>query len=209
MGSVNILSSNLIPLFDRNGVIFLFFLIAITDAGLPIPIPYDLVILLGGQRGLPLWQVILAVVGGAVLGNSVLYFLARIFGYRFLEKYERFFSLSHRTHKRMEGWFSKFGPLVVVFARLVPGLRFAGSFVSGLLRLSYGRAFLPSMILASFLWAVSYYYLGRVIGEEIFRFLRFSFHFGVLSILPIALILSIIILVVIRARAQKNASNSF
>lgn len=195
--------SDLVLLFDQHGILFLFLLIAVTDAGVPIPIPYDLVILLGGHRGLPLWQVVVAVVPGTVIGNSILYFLARTFGYKLLEKYERFFFLTHPTHERMEGWFLRFGPIVVVLARLVPGFRFAASFVSGLMRLPYKGAFLPSLVLASFLWAISYYYLGRVIGERVFYLLKFGYHFSPLSFTPITIILLIGFFVVFRIWVQK------
>lgn len=186
--------------FDQYGLIFLFFLIALTDAGIPIPLPYDLVILFTGYRGLPLWQVVVAVVPGAVLGNSILYFLAHTFGYRFLEKYERFFRMTHKVHKKIEHWFSKFGAGVLVITRLIPGLRFAGSFICGLFRLPYKKAFLPAMILASSIWSVAYYYLGMVFGEGLSYLWRFGTSFKFLSFAPLAILILIVTTVVIRAR---------
>lgn len=196
---------NPISLFDQYGVFFLFFLIAATDAGLPIPIPYDLVIMWSGYRSLPLWQVILAVVSGSVVGTSVLYFLAHNFGYQFLEKNEKILFLTHRLHKKAESWFSRFGFLFVAVARLLPGLRFAGSFIAGVLRLPYKKSFLPTMIFASSLWAIVYYYLGKAVGEGIVYLLTVGLQFKFFSLLPIIIILSVVFTVILRSKKRGQA----
>lgn len=196
---------NPVSLFDQYGALFLFFLIAVTDAGMPIPIPYDLVIMWSGYRSLPLWQVILAVMSGAVVGNSILYFLAHTFGYQFLEKNEKFFFLTQRFHKKVEGWFSRFGFVFVAVARLLPGFRFAGSFVAGVLRLPYKKSFLPTMIFASSLWAIIYYYIGKAVGDGIVYFLTVGSQFKIFSLLPIAIILSVALTVILKSKKGSSA----
>lgn len=202
---------NIIPLFDFYGIFFLFFLIAATDAGLPIPIPYDLVIMLSGQRALPLWKVVVAVTSGAVVGNSILYYLARTFGYRFLANHERFFFLTSVHHQKAETWFLKFGSLFVIAARLVPGLRFSGSFLSGVLRLPFKKTFLPTMIVASSAWAITYYYFGKAVGAGVFWLLHLGWPFRFLAFLPMIVILSFVLGAILWAKRgrKKSESHSF
>jgi membrane protein DedA with SNARE-associated domain len=65
----------------QHGVLAAFAYLALEEAGLPIPVPGDFLMLALGARaregGIVLWQVIAAMEAGMVLGSSLLYVLAR------------------------------------------------------------------------------------------------------------------------------------
>lgn len=77
-------SSDVLLILDKHLYIVLFFLVLLVEAGLPIPIPYDILILFSGYRNLSLVNVTFAVVAGNVIGSSVLYFLSLRFGRPFI-----------------------------------------------------------------------------------------------------------------------------
>src|SRR5437870_4926394 len=111
----------------RNGVLAAFFYLAIEEAGVPIPIPGDFLMLTLGVRaregGIVLWQVIAAMEAGTVLGSTLLYLLARRGGRGVVERYGRFIGISPRQLDRAEAQLNRHGAMAVLLGRLFPGLR--------------------------------------------------------------------------------------
>jgi membrane protein DedA with SNARE-associated domain len=105
----------------------LFFLVALTEMVFP-PFPGDTVFfvaLVGVQAGgmstvLPL----VATLFGALAGFGVLYWLGRSRGRR-LFRAERTGLLALSSLEKVEGWFTRWGGLVVLFGRFVTGVRSA------------------------------------------------------------------------------------
>jgi membrane protein DedA with SNARE-associated domain len=68
-------------LLARHGVLAAFVYLAVEESGVPIPVPGDFLMLTLGARArdgaVVLWQVIVAMEAGTVLGSSLLYLLAR------------------------------------------------------------------------------------------------------------------------------------
>src|SRR3982074_3590709 len=84
----------------RNGVLAAFLYLAIEEAGVPIPVPGDFLMLTLGVRaregGISLGQVIAAREAGTVLGSSLLYLLARRGGRGVVERYGRFIGIGSK-----------------------------------------------------------------------------------------------------------------
>jgi membrane protein DedA with SNARE-associated domain len=156
-----------------NILVFLFFLVLLTEAGLPIPIPSDALILTAGYRQLPLPSVIVAVVLGNLIGSSILYRLSWRFGGGLEDKAIKFFRIPSRQREIAESWFRRWGKFAIIVARIIPGVRFATTFLAGSLKLPYKKVFLPYLSIGSLLWAVIYWSIGAIVGENI----QIIFHF--------------------------------
>src|SRR5947199_10386286 len=89
-----------------HGVLAAFVYLAVEEAGVPIPIPGDFLMLTLGVRaregGIVLWQVIAAMEAGTVLGSSLLYLLARRVERSVIERYGRFIGIKRQQLDRAE-----------------------------------------------------------------------------------------------------------
>src|SRR5690606_34910452 len=85
---------------------------------------------------------------GAVTGMLPWYFAGRLFGLervKFLaDRFGRFMAMNADEIDLAVGWFTRFGPIIVLFGRLVPLIRTLISIPAGLSRMS-----LPMFLLAS------------------------------------------------------------
>ncbi len=147
----------------------LFVMLTIEEAGIPIPIAGDYLIALAGARphqSLGYAAIIIGIASAAVLlGSSLLFAIARRQGRPLLEKYGKFILLEPHKVQRMEQWFSRYGPAVLIAGRLIPGLRIPTTVMAGLSTISY-RRFLLFNAIAAILWSGLYFWLGSVLGRE-------------------------------------------
>src|SRR5207245_1747289 len=113
------LTDALLNFFNVNQLPALFVLLLLEEAGIPIPIPGDTLILLAGtQAHTKLLResilVVLVSCSAAILGSSVLFGVMRKGGRPFLLKYGRYIRLSPERVERVERWLAKRGRLAIV-----------------------------------------------------------------------------------------------
>ena len=69
---------------DRHGLLAAFVVLLIEEAGVPVPVPGDVLMLILGVRArqgtVQLWEAIVVVELGTIIGSTVLYFAARLAG---------------------------------------------------------------------------------------------------------------------------------
>jgi len=171
--------------FNDYTPVILFFLVLIIEAGVPIPIPHDILLLVAGYRQVPLLHVLVAVVLGNLIGSSILYGLSWKFGSKLEDKAVRFFGIPTRQRAMAENWFRRWGKFAIIIARLVPGARFAVTFLAGSLKLPYARVFLPYLSIGSTLWVILYWNAGAMVEEYIHYLIQFISAW--LLLLPICL----------------------
>jgi len=127
---------------DQHGLLAAFVLILIEEAGVPIPVPGDILMLLLGVRArqglVPVWQAILVPEAATVLGAMLLYMVSARAGHGLVHRYGRFLHLSPTRLERAERCLRRHGPIAVVAGRLVPGLRIATALVCGVLAVPVG-----------------------------------------------------------------------
>jgi len=101
------------------------------------PIPSEVVLPLAGffvGRGdFAFWGALLAATTGATAGALVLYGLGRRGGRALVLRYGRWLRVGEEDLDRAEGWFAKYGDLVVLGARVVPFARSVVSIPVGIL----------------------------------------------------------------------------
>ena len=101
------------------------------------PIPSEVVLPLAGffvGRGdFAFWGALLAATVGATAGALVLYGLARRGGRALVLRYGRWLRVGEEDLDRAEGWFARYGDLVVLGVRVVPFARSVVSIPVGIL----------------------------------------------------------------------------
>jgi membrane protein DedA with SNARE-associated domain len=145
-------------------------LVAIEEAGVPLPISGDLIIAYSASSigrnpyawlalGIGFWIAVL-------LGSSFLFMLSRRWGNRLLMGTPgRLFYLTPERVKRVEGWFRRWGIWTVIFGRQVPGFRVAVTVVAGSFELSY-RLFITGVAISSAVWITMFMALGLLVGPR-------------------------------------------
>jgi len=169
MNALSTLSQAILNFMTVHQYSGLFFLLLLEEAGIPLPIPGDTLIVFVGVRSRTgdanAALAILLVAAAATLGSSALYWLARRGGRPALARYGRFLHLHEERVDRMEARFRRWGPWAIVLGRLIPGLRTPTSVMAGLFGVPY-RLFAPCTAFSALLWSLFYFYLGALFEPQ-------------------------------------------
>ncbi|MGI9149356.1 MAG: DedA family protein [Chloroflexota bacterium] len=183
-----------------HGVLAAFVYLAVEEAGVPIPVPGDFLMLTLGVRaregGIVLWQVIAAMEAGTVLGSMLLYLLARRVGRGVVERYGRFIGISPSKLDHAEAQLNSHGALAVVLGRLLPGLRVLTAIACGIFNVPF-RVFLPAMAAGGLVYIVGYTLIGYFAGPAVFGLIE-ALHLPVAMIgsgLPLLLLIGALLLI--------------
>jgi membrane protein DedA with SNARE-associated domain len=143
--------------------ISIFLVIALEEIGVPLPLPGDVFIAYAGHlvaRGrIDAVTAFLSIVTGSMAGASLLYYVARQYGQPFVRRYGPYMHIKQNRLDMVERWFVRWGPLVIVLGRQIPGLRMVISVFAGIFGVPY-RTFLASVTLAAAIWAGMFLYIG-------------------------------------------------
>ena len=122
---------------EHHGLLAAFVLILIEEAGVPVPVPGDLFMLLLGvqakQGHVQLWQALLVMELATLIGASFLYTVARAAGRPLVYRYGRFIRLDPGRLDQAEGWLTRHGWRAILVGRLIPGLRILTTIACGVL----------------------------------------------------------------------------
>jgi membrane protein DedA with SNARE-associated domain len=159
----------LLHVFYRHDVPTLFVALLSEEAGVPMPIPGDTLLMLAGtepHKTLVHGGLVIAVSSLAVFcGSSLLYLVMRQGGRPFLLKYGKYVHLNERTLEPVEGWCRRHGRKTLLLGRLIPGFRLPITVVAGVSGLPPREWFLTAAIAAP-LWSAFFYGLGALFGRE-------------------------------------------
>ena len=182
---------------DRHGLLAAFVFLLIEEAGVPVPVPGDVAMLILGVRArqsptpvLFLVQSIAVTWAGTIVGSTALYYAARLAGRGLVYRYGRFIRLTPERLDFAEKWLNKHGSLAVFVGRLVPGLRIVTAVACGVFGVPF-RVFFPAMALGALVYIVIYTLLGYYLGPPVLSTLeRIHIPFGLLgSLVPLTLLL--------------------
>src|SRR5215813_8777445 len=160
----------LLDFFNAHKFGGLFFLVLIEEAGIPIPVPGDALVMIAGlaRHKTPLYAAqVLALASSAVfLGSSILYFVARSGGRPLVAKYGRYLRLNEKRLERLERWFARHGLLALIVGRLIPGLRIPTTILAGISGMPY-TIYAPTAALAAVIWSAFFFFLGALVQHEV------------------------------------------
>src|SRR5919199_6428986 len=179
---------------DQHGLVAAFVFLLIEEAGVPVPVPGDFLMLILGVRArqgdVPLWQAIATMEAATVIGATFLYAAAHLAGRGLVYRYGRFVRLSPERLDRAEHWLSQHGSRAGFLGRLVPGLRIVTAVACGVFQVPF-TVFFPAMSLGALLYILVYTLLGYFLGPPVLSLLeKVHIPFGLLgSLVPLGLLL--------------------
>lgn len=192
-------------LLHKIGPLALFLLIFIEEAGVPLPIPGDFLIIVEGRSslhgGLGFFSVLVLVTLGTLLGASILYGFSRVLGRELIMKYGKFLRFDEKRLTKIENWFKKYGGIMIVIGRLVPGLRTLTSIVAGIFAVPY-LLFLIYTTIAAVIWVVVYFLIGRFVGQKFPLILHLALARLSLTIVGLLLVVLLIVWFLRRVRSK-------
>jgi membrane protein DedA with SNARE-associated domain len=123
------------------GLAAIFFIAASCDIGIPFPFVLDTIVFFTTYKvGAFSWPVLLVLVmllGGSLLGTSILYWVSRLLGPRFVDWVGRRSKFLRRNFEQFQNRLGKWKIPVIVAARLTPGLMQVSSMAAGTMRIPY------------------------------------------------------------------------
>jgi membrane protein DedA with SNARE-associated domain len=146
-------------------------LVGVEEAGVPLPISGDLLIMYSASRAgrsLNGWVVGLGLgfEFAVLVGSSILFAISRRWGPRLLRGAPgKALQLTPARIERLERWFKRWGILAVIFGRYVPGFRVAVTVVAASFGLSY-RVFIAGVAISAAVWVVGFMALGSLVGPK-------------------------------------------
>jgi membrane protein DedA with SNARE-associated domain len=149
-------------------------IVGLESLGIPLPGETTLVaaaIYAGATHHLSIELVILAAIGGAVIGDNVGYAIGRWGGYRILLRYGRYVRLDEGKVKLGRYIFLKHGSKVVFFGRFISILRTYAAFLAGTLLMPWWRFFIFNAT-GGIVWASIYGIGAYLLGGQLNRLSR-------------------------------------
>ncbi len=187
-------SSQLDPLTDllghflvHNGIFAPMILLLFEESGIPLPIPGDIYIaytgylVKTGKISYLLAFVLLLLF--VLMGSSILYVLSYRYGHTIVLKFGRFIHLDEKKLDTVEKHFRKYGPLVIIFGRHVPGFRIPITVFSGMSKVSY-KTFIVSTFISVVFWIWFYLSIGQSLGVKIFHLIHGNYTYLLLLLIP-------------------------
>lgn len=157
------------------GYLAVFLGILVEDFGLPVPGETMLVVaaVLASRGALNIFWLLPAAWLGAVIGDSIGFFIGAAGGHKLLVRYGERLGITLERLQRVEAFFARYGDMIVVFARFFVLLRQLNGIVAGTLEMPWPRFFLYNAIGAALwvgFWGGATYWLGRRFFEYIRSF---------------------------------------
>jgi membrane-associated protein len=166
------LDQNLPLITQEYGVwtyLILFFIIFLETGFIIFPfLPGDSLLFVGGAAAasgiLDLQWLLIVIILGAVIGDTVNYWVANYLGLRvFLERFPYLVKQEHID--RTYAFYEKYGGATIFVARFVPLVRTFAPFLAGIGSMQY-RRFLFYNVLGAVCWALSIVLLGYFAGTQ-------------------------------------------
>lgn len=169
-----------------------------------VVLPGEIGVILGGvlanQHKLSLTAVLIAAISGAIIGDSIGYFVGRRYGETMLSKIpDRLLRPEHV--KRSEQTIRDLGGKAVFVGRFTAALRALVPGMAGMSRLRYGR-FLAWNVLGGAVWATGFVILGYLAGSQYQRIEHYA------NLIGLALLVAIAAFLVLRHRRNKKAPHA-
>jgi membrane protein DedA with SNARE-associated domain/rhodanese-related sulfurtransferase len=155
-----------LELFVKYAYLILFVWVLVEQLGLPVPsIPLLLTAgTLSATHKLSAFLALGCVLGACMISDSMWYLLGRSYGNKVLKLLCRFSLEASTCVTKTEGYFTKRGPVTLLFAKFVPGLSTVAAPIAGQTGMPFGR-FVAYDLAGSVLWAGAYLLAGMFFGD--------------------------------------------
>ncbi|WP_245534008.1 DedA family protein [Effusibacillus pohliae] len=190
------IEQTVLDLISVYGYIALFLSLVFGIVGLPIP---DEVIMtyvgfLVSQGTMRFSFALSVAFLGSAVGMTISYLLGRGFGFPLIRKYGHRVGIKQSHWERVQVWYQKFGPFVLMIGYFLPGIRHVTAFSAGASRMRFWRFALYAYS-GGFIWASTFISLGRLLGEHWNLLFVFLHRYGIWVLAGAVLVLAWIVLV--------------
>ncbi|MEJ2033705.1 MAG: DedA family protein [Deltaproteobacteria bacterium] len=179
------------PYIDQYGYWAVFGAILLEDFGFPMPGESMLIVgaLLASQGDLNIVPLLLLAWAAAVAGDNIGFAIGRFGGRRAVLRYGHYVFLTRRRLEHVEGFFARYGGIVVLGARFIEGLRQLNGITAGTVRMVWPR-FLLYNVLGAALWVGFWGMLFFEIGGRAGNFQKFfqKFEYVLLGLVCLGLL---------------------
>jgi membrane protein DedA with SNARE-associated domain len=152
------------------GLAAIFFIAASCDIGIPFPFVLDTIVFFTtyevGALSWPVLLVLLMLFSGSLLGTSVLYWVSRLLGQRFVDWVGKRSKFLRRNLEQFQNRLGRWTIPIIVGARLTPGLMQVSSVAGGTIRIPYYRMVL-SMVFSFIVYDGTLVALGTIARLEL------------------------------------------
>jgi membrane protein DedA with SNARE-associated domain len=162
--------SRLVPFLVQHGYLFLFGVVLVEQAGVPIP-AVPVLLAMGALAGLGKFSLAVAAtvaVAACLVPDLVWYRLGRSYGSSILRLMCRISLEPDSCVRRTENVFAREGGRALLYAKFVPGLSTVAPPVAGMARLSLWRFLLWDTAGAA-IWSLTFLFLGYAFSVQIER----------------------------------------
>ena len=162
------LLAQLAPVLDHYGYLAVGGFITLEDFGIPVPGETILIAaaVYAGAGRLNIVAVGLVAVLAAVTGDNIGYAVGFFGGRALVLRFGKYVGLTSQRLDKAEGFFDRYGGVVVAGARFIEGLRQANGIVAGTIRMPWPR-FLIFNTLGAVLWVGAWASVGYLAGDHI------------------------------------------
>lgn len=155
-----------------------------------------------GAFGLNLWVLLIILIIAAILGDSVNYWIGKMFGNKLPQKFPRLIKPQHiqKTHD----FYERYGGKTIIIARFVPIVRTFAPFVAGIGKMTYSR-FMLFNVSGAFLWIGLLLPAGYFFGN--LPWVKKNFSVVVLAIIILSILPAVIEFLRERSRLKKAGAS--
>lgn len=134
-----------------------------------IVIPSELILatggILAGRKIFSFWGAFLIGLLGSTFCAIVIYFMGYFGGKPFIKKYGKYFFMRESDIEKSDSWFQKYGLIAALIGRNFPIIRTLISLPIGMMRLSFIK-FLIYTLIGSIPWTFVFVYVGYALGNN-------------------------------------------
>lgn len=134
-----------------------------------IIIPSEAILATGGilasQKIFTLLGAFLTGLLGSVFCAIIIYYMGYFGGKAFVKKYGKYFFMKEEDIEKSDSWYQKYGLLAALIGRNFPIIRTLISLPIGIMRLSFTK-FLLYTIIGSIPWTFTFVYFGYALGNN-------------------------------------------
>jgi membrane protein DedA with SNARE-associated domain len=185
------LLSDMLAVLREHQYVTLFVVIAVEEAGVPLPVPGDLIIAFFGWRAsgdvLELAQVIAVCALASTAGTLAPFLLARRFGEGVANRLAGWLDVDERRVDALMRRVERSGFAGVLAGRLIPGLRVAVALVAGTARVPVAQ-FSPAVFVAASIYWTGWVTLGAIVGPRLQDVVSPAYLGIVVALIPIVVV---------------------
>ena len=189
---VNILKV-VIELFNNYGYIVLLIALMLELIAFPLPgealMTYCGYVIYEGKMSLTI-SILIATLG-VCIGITLSYFIGKILGVSFFEKYGHYIHMDKNRLDKISMWFEKYGNKLLIVAYFIPGVRHVTGYFSGITNVSY-KKFAVNAYTGAFIWTTTFISLGKVLGVNLGRYHNLFKEYLLIGSLTVAVIIILI-----------------